>query len=260
MPRVGIYAPTYNVGKYVKEMIHSISSQSYKDWVLGIVDDCSTDDTMEKLDIKNDRIIIKQNQLHIGKIGKIKNETISLFEKQPEFYCSVDSDDIIPNYAIELFVNYMDKNPHVGALCGNFVCFDESGKKWSYPHVTNTNNFDSNILLQYMCMFPLRFYRREFYEQVGGYDNDLTSAIDYDLALKLDEVCKIERIKEPITYLYRQHSVQISSRERPEQDLNAKTALKNALTRRNINAKIINDKPPFKLEFIEKGHFIWGKK
>jgi hypothetical protein len=106
----------------------------------------------------------------------------------------------------------------------------------------------------------MRFYRRSVVDSVGGYSNELTSAVDYDLALKIDEVTKISRIKEPVTYHYRQHSEQVSTRARPEQDMNAKRALQNALKRRNIKGEVVGDTPPFKIELIEEKHFIWGKK
>jgi hypothetical protein len=110
-------------------------------------------------------------------------------------------------------------------------------------------------------MFPLRFYKKSVVEKVGGYSNVLSSAVDFDLALKIDQIATIHRIKEPITYYYRQHSNQVSTKARHEQDLNAKKALEDALKRRGINGKVINDKPPFIIEKNkEEEHFIWGKK
>jgi hypothetical protein len=85
---------------------------------------------------------------------------------------------------------------------------------------------------------------------VGGYSNELGSAVDYDLALKLDEVTTIHRIKDPVTYYYRQHGGQVSSGARTKQDANAKKALQAALTRRGIIGIVENDKPPFKIKLI----------
>ena len=111
-----------------------------------------------------------------------------------------------------------------------------------------------------MCLFPHRMYRHSVVDQIGGYSNSLSSAVDYDLALKIDEITKIHRIKDPITYYYRQHSEQVSTKARPEQDLNAKKALENALKRRGIEAVVKNNAPPFIIEKKEKKHFIWGAK
>jgi glycosyltransferase involved in cell wall biosynthesis len=244
---VGIHIVSYNVEKYVLEAINSILSQTYGDFELIILDDASTDNTFDVIkEIKDDRVKSYKREKHSGKIGALHNECISKFEKQHEYVCYVDSDDYISKDCLKTFVDFMDKNKDVGAACGSFICFDDSGKKWSFPHVTNSGEFNRDILLKYMCLFPMRFYRKSCVDMVGGYSNDLTSAIDYDLALKLDEITKIRRIKEPVTYFYRQHATQVSKR-RQEQDLNAKTALENALKRRGIDAKVVNSAPPFQL-------------
>lgn len=260
MSKVGIYSPSFNTSKYVGEMIRSIQAQTHKDWVLGIIDDASDDDSYEAAleAAKGDsRIVVRKRDTHDGRIGYVKNETIKLLGNV-DYLASVDSDDLIIPNAIELFANFLDSNPNVGAACGNFVCFNDEGKRWAFPHVANSGDFNSKVLLRYMCYYPMRFVRKEHFDAVGGYDNELTSSIDYDLALKLDEVCTIKRIKEPITYLYRQHSVQVSTRARPEQDLNAKKALQRAANRRNLNVDVVGDKPPFSFK-SKPSHFIWGK-
>lgn len=258
MTKIGIYAPTYNTAPYVEEMIRSVQSQQFQDWTLAIIDDASTDNSYEtalKAAEGDKRIIVKKREIHDGRIGYIKNETIKLFENV-EYLVSIDSDDLIPNI-LHIFSNFLDSNKDIGALAGNFICFKDN-KRWAYPHVANSGDFNPNTSLKYSNWFPLRFYRRNCYEKVKGYDNNLTSAIDYDLLLKLQEITKFHRIKEPISYYYRQHDIQVSYRKRQEQDLNAKTALERALKRRDIKGKVINSSPPFIIEQEQQEHFIWG--
>jgi len=259
MSKVGIYSPSYNVDKYLPDLIRSLQEQTFKDWKVAILDDGSTDKSYEvvkSLSKTDDRIIVEKRPNHNGRIGFIKNETIKLLG-DVEYLCSVDADDMITPRALETFVNFLDKNKNYGAACGSFECFNDEGKKWQFSHVANSNEFSSEVLLKYMCFFPMRFYRKECYDEIGGYDNNLTSAIDYDFALKLDEKFLIKRIKSPISYLYRQHSIQISQRERPEQNNNAKLALQNALKRRGLKGKVLNDTPPFQIKYEQNKHFIW---
>jgi len=262
---VGIFVPAYNVEKYVGESINSITSQSYNDFQYVLIDDCSEDDTLgaAKAAVKDSdsRFSFSRREEHCGKIGQVKNEAIALLGDH-EYICHVGSDDTISPNCLEIFVNYMDANPEIGACCGNFTCFNNQGQQWTLPHVANSGSYDPSVLLQYMCLFPFRFYRKLIVEKVGGYSNELTSAVDYDLALKLDEITRIHRIKDPITYYYRQHESQVSTKSRPEQDKNAKKALKDALIRRNIDGKVIGDRPPFNIEVRppkEEEHFIWGR-
>ena len=64
---VSIIMPSYNTGKFIKETINSVISQTYSNWELIIVDDCSTDNTDEILkNINDDRIIYLKNEKNSG--------------------------------------------------------------------------------------------------------------------------------------------------------------------------------------------------
>ncbi len=261
MSKVGIYMPAWNVEKYLKESIDSIQKQKFKNWQLVIIDDNSSDNTFEiakEAASKDSRIIVKHREEHSGKIGAIKNEAISYLDDS-EYICHVGSDDLIPDYCFSAFTETLDKHKEFGAACGSFLAFDDTGRQWKFPHVERDQGFSSERLMKYMCVYPMRFYRRKVVESVGGYSNELTSAVDYDLALKLDEVTKILRIQNPPTYFYRQHGEQVSTKNRDEQNQNAKTALENAIKRRGLNLIIQNDRPPFITSDKYSEHFIWGK-
>jgi hypothetical protein len=97
-------------------------------------------------------------------------------------------------------------------------------------------------------------------EKVGGHNTTMKSSEDYDLALRVDEITKIHRIKNPITYHYRQHPTQTSRRTHLAMEGYARDALQRALDRRGIKGKVINDLPPFQIEMQKEKQFIWGKK
>lgn len=250
--------PAWNVSKYIEESINSIISQTFKDWILVVIDDGSTDNTFEVLkNILDERCMFFKNDSHEKLIGKLKNKAISLLP-ETEFICHVGSDDIISNDCFSSYVEFMDKNQNISAACGNFECFDNLGRNWKLPHVFSDKIFNREKLLKYMNFYPTRFYRRSAVLEVGGYSNTLSSAVDYDLALKLDEKFTLGRL-DKITYFYRQHSNQVSTFARKEQDSNAKKALQDALNRRGLNQDVINDTPPF---FIKERseHFIFTKR
>ena len=259
---IGIYMPAYNVENYIIEAIKSIEGQTYKDWELVILDDCSTDNTFEiasKYVKSKSRISIFKREERCGKIGKLKNETIGKLDQNHKYICHLGSDDRMPNNVFDVYLKNIE-NTDIGMLCGSFLCFDDSGKQWMYPHVKNSGPFDKGVLLKFMNGFPMRFYRWDVIRQVGGYSNELASAVDYDITLKVSEVAKIKRVEGFISYFYRQHQQQVSTNARPHQNLNAKKALSDALKRRGIEADILNDAPPFNIEIKTSSHFIWGKK
>jgi len=264
MVKVGIYMPSWKTEKYIAETISSIQAQTFSDWELVIIDDHSPDNTFVAATdaaAGDDRITVLRRKEHAGRIGQVKNEAIGHLGPC-EYICHVGSDDTIPPHCLELFTKLLDSEPDVGAACGTFLAFNDEGKQWEFPHVTNDKGFSGERLMRYMCLYPMRFYRRRVVEQVGGYSNELTSAVDYDLALKLDEVTSIARIEQPVTYYYRQHHEQVSTRARPEQNKNAKKALQDALVRRGLSDKleVANDAPPFRLQEKIEEHFIWGSK
>lgn len=59
LDKVSIITPTYNCGKYIGETIESVLKQTYKNWEMIIIDDCSTDNTMDIVEeyCKNDKRI-----------------------------------------------------------------------------------------------------------------------------------------------------------------------------------------------------------
>lgn len=260
---VGLYMPARNVARYIGESISSIIAQDMDDWELVVLDDASEDGTFDAaVEAADGRCFVARNSDHCGLIGKMKNEAIGyLRDSKPEFICHVGADDTIPPDCLSSFVAFMRVNPDLVAACSTFECFDNTGRRWMLPHVQALKGFDRNILLKFMNFFPLRFYRREAVEAIGGYSDSLSSAVDYDLALRLDERFpeKLGRFEGKITYLYRQHEGQVSRAARPEQDLNAKTALQAALDRRGTRQEVANDRPPFQLRERD-GHFIWGKR
>jgi len=257
--KIGVYMPGHNVAKYIGEAIQSIIAQDFGDWSLVVLDDASDDGTFEAAqEVIDGRCSLVRNDSRCGLIGRLKNEAIGHL-LETEFICHVGADDTIPLDCLSSYVAFMGANSDIAAACGTFDCFDDTGNKWIFPHVTAAKGFSRETLLRYMNFYPHRFYRRKAVEAVGGYSNELSSAVDYDLALRLDEKFKLGRLEGKITYHYRQHAAQVSTAARPEQNLNAKKALQDALNRRGLGQEVVNDAPPFQLRERE-GHFIWGKR
>ena len=63
-PLISVVLPVYNVENYIKECMDSILNQTFQDFEILVIDDCSTDNTINLIESYNDsRIIIKKSQL-----------------------------------------------------------------------------------------------------------------------------------------------------------------------------------------------------
>jgi len=91
-PLVSIMMPAYNAGKYIGRAIESVLAQTYENWELIIIDDCSTDNTYEIVaSYKDPRIRIFRNDVNVGP-GPSRNEAIKY--SRGEWLAYLDADDI----------------------------------------------------------------------------------------------------------------------------------------------------------------------
>lgn len=132
---VSIIMPSYNTGRFIEETVKSVLAQSYDNWELIIVDDCSTDNTDE---------IVKNLQVD-RRIRYIKNSVNSgaavsrnraLREANGEWIAFLDSDDLWEPEKLEKQINFMKKNGYNFSYT-NYIEIDEesvpNGKSVSGP-------------------------------------------------------------------------------------------------------------------------------
>jgi CDP-glycerol glycerophosphotransferase len=108
MPRVSVVVPVYNVEAYLDECLRSIVSQTVDDLEVVVVDDGSTDDSLEIAErhAERDRRIKIVSQANAG-LGQARNSGVEAAEG--EFLSFVDSDDRLPTEALELLLEALDK-------------------------------------------------------------------------------------------------------------------------------------------------------
>ena len=108
---VSIIMPSYNTASYIAESIQSILSQSYSEWELLIVDDCSTDNTDDvvRLFLTDRRIKYLKNSKNSGAAG---SRNYALREATGKWIAFLDSDDLwLPN-KLENQISFMEKNAY----------------------------------------------------------------------------------------------------------------------------------------------------
>lgn len=125
---VSIITPTYNCGKFINETIKSVLNQTYKNWEMIIVDDCSTDNT-EKIVLKFDDERIKYHKLKINSGAAVARTTAMQLAKG-SYMAFLDSDDIWTEDKLEKQLNFMKKNNYA-FTCTSYEQIDENGNSLS---------------------------------------------------------------------------------------------------------------------------------
>ena len=107
---VSIIMPVYNVEKYIRQSIESVINQTYKDWELLIMDDCSKDSSyqiMEEYAAKDERIKIHRAEKNKG-VVKVRNSLTQMANGR--YIAFLDSDDLWMNEKLEKQLLFMKKH------------------------------------------------------------------------------------------------------------------------------------------------------
>ena len=227
----------YNNWNYFQECYQSIKNQTYHDYEIVIVDDCSTDDSYEKfteLSRKDDKIKLFQNSEN-KKVGYTKRRCID--EASGEICGFLDPDDMITVSAIEEVMNCYHSNPHIISTYSKIKLINEKSEEiGEFKNTLKIKNGDKlffNINFEVAHFFT---FKKEFYNKTEGINSFLIISEDQDLYLKLYEVGEFYFI-DKIQYLYRIHDKGISQNKgkTAQQKLDWHTVLLTTCRRRNIS-------------------------
>lgn len=123
---VSIIMPSYNTASYIRETIQSVLNQTYVNWELVIVDDCSTDNTDEVLaDIKDERIRYFKNEKNFN-AAVSRNRALS--KAKGQWIAYLDSDDLWMPEKLERQISFMEKNDYAFSYT-NYEEIDVEGNK-----------------------------------------------------------------------------------------------------------------------------------
>jgi teichuronic acid biosynthesis glycosyltransferase TuaG len=112
MSKVSVITPAYNASRYLAEAVASVQSQTFSDWEMIIVDDCSTDNTYElacSLAEKDKRIIIIKHENNSG-VATARNTALEA--ATGDFIAFLDSDDLWMPDKLEKQLTFMENNDY----------------------------------------------------------------------------------------------------------------------------------------------------
>ena len=196
----------YNEQEYIKDAVCSILKQTEPDFEFIIIDDCSTDDTVNIIeDINDDRIILIKNETNMG-LTKNLNKALAI--ARGRFVARMDGDDISMHDRFATQVRYLDEHPDIMLISCNTSTF---GEQRLVSDITESpEELRCTMLLRPVLAHPGFMFRKELYDSYGfKYDEHFRSAQDYDFAARVTRKYKIGVTPE-VLLLYRAHKGQVS--------------------------------------------------
>jgi len=203
-PLVSVIIPNYNYASYVGKAIDSVLGQTYSNTEIIVVDDGSSDGSLDVLRQFGDRI----------KVIEQKNQGVSMARNNGvaastgEYVAFLDADDIWLPEKLEKQMRIFDSDTEVGLVHCPMIYIDKDDHELSQSEegmegwvATEFLRFDRGVVLGAgsTAVTP-----KTVFEEVGGFDRRQTTAADWDFSYRVASKYKVGLVADPHV-LYRQH-------------------------------------------------------
>ncbi|HEY2073542.1 MAG TPA: glycosyltransferase [Gaiellaceae bacterium] len=208
-PRVTVLLAVYNGGEYLREAVDSVLAQTWTDFELLIVDDASTDGSVDALP-SDPRIRVLRNERNIGQIPSLNR---GLRDARGAYVARIDHDDISLPQRLERQVDVFDRHPEV-ALVGTWVdVVAMNGRLWTRlrPQLDSFAELAAQVVTGHIFLVhPSLMFRRDVVVELGGFDEELNAAEDQELYRRLVLARQEARVVPETLVRYRRHEQQMT--------------------------------------------------
>lgn len=205
MIKVSVVLPVYNCAEYVSLAIQSILNQTFTNFELLIIDDASTDHTLEIVkSITDERIQWFTKEKNSGQVDSLN---FGIAHAKGKYVAIMHGDDYSLPERLAAQYNFMEAHSEIG-LCGSWYRIMNEATVFQLPLIHD----ELKLQLIYTCPFahPTVMLRRETLElNKLRYQPGFTVSEDYDLWIRMANVTRIANVPE-ILLEYRDHPAQAS--------------------------------------------------
>lgn len=208
-PKVTVLMPVYNGEKYLRKAIDSILNQTFTEFEFLIVDDGSTDNSVEIINsYQNSRINLVKNDKNEGLVYTL-NRGLSL--AKGEYIARMDCDDISLPERLKKQIDFLDSNSEI-AVVGTWIKVinekEEPQTTWQYP--LKPLEIQWNLYFYCPLAHPSVMFRKRIILSNGSYSPEMTHAEDYELWWRLSKKYLLANLPD-ILLIYRQHQSSITN-------------------------------------------------
>ncbi len=200
-PLISVVMPVHNALPFLDESINSILEQTLSDFEFVILDDASTDGSAELLrewSLRDKRIHLHESKKRLGVCGS-SNAVVS--KAVAPIVARMDADDIAHPDRLRRQWNIIEGRPDVAVIGTLWIGIDASGRE--------VRPRDRWRLVRRSVHIPFphgsAMFRREVFDQVGGYDEKAAGGEDQDLFLRMSARGRVLTLPDTL-YSYRYHS------------------------------------------------------
>lgn len=213
MPKVSVVIPCYNLGSFVEETLASVRAQTFQDLEIILVDDGSTDvATRAVVDrIKAEggvRVFRTENQ------GLPATRNFAISQADGEYICCLDADDLLHKQFVAACAAVLDADSeqHLGFVTTHVKVFGEQNSYWY------CSDYDPELLLIENVVHVASMFRKQVWQEVGGYAVNLSGFQDWDFWIAVVEAgYRWALVKRPL-FRYRDREgsmIKTSEQKRP---------------------------------------------
>ena len=185
-PTITVLLSVYNAENYVGIAIESILKQSFTDFELIAVDDCSTDkswDIVQQYMKLDSRVIAKRNEVNLG---GCKTLNVGLKLAKGKYIARLDNDDWSYPNRLEKQFDFLEAHPDVGIVGGVMEIMNQHGEVTGKRKYNISDQEIRNKIFRYSPFsHPLVMIRKSILDKVGSYDPTYAPADDYELYFRI---------------------------------------------------------------------------
>lgn len=224
MPTVTVVMPVYNGLPFVREAVASILAQTYRNFTLLVVDDHSTDMSVEVIRAMGDpRIEIVRNEKNLGLCASLNAAYAGV---RTELVARLDQDDVARPVRLAAQLAYLRDHPEaVGVFC-TISRMGEDGRDFGVyerPGALPIEAYDPRPEAHFSIVHSASCFRRAAVLDVGGYRPHMYPVDDYDLTMRLIERGPVAVLNQPLVR-YRIHGGAATFRTFREMQLKSRYA------------------------------------
>lgn len=199
-PKFSIVMANYNNAQYIAQAIESVRRQTFRDWELIIVEDCSTDNSQALIEqyLGDRRVRLIRHETNRGYTTALKTGIANV---RSEYFGILDSDDALAPHAVGTMYEWHVREPDCGFIYSQFAFCDEKLNQRKIGFCAEIppgrTSLDAHVVSHF------KTFKLPEYLKTVGYDENILYAEDIDIVYKMEEVARLKFVDDCL-YLYRE--------------------------------------------------------